>query len=129
MERHQARYAGRDIGFTLIRAPRRTLGITVTAEGEVVVRAPESATLDDILARVARRGSWIVEAVAAAERQPIRTPPRIFEPGETHLYLGRQYRLSVRRALQQGVLIDGDRIVLAMHRPADPEGRRMLLAD
>lgn len=127
VERYDAPYAERRITFTLVRAKRRTLSITVTADGEVLVRAPESAAIGDVIARVSRRGAWIARAQSAIERNPLPTPPRRFEPGETHLFLGRQYRLSVRRALKEEVLIDGDRIILAMHRPSDSEKRQALL--
>lgn len=127
--RHSVPFAGREIAFRLERsARRRTLGITVTAEGEVVVRAPEGAAVSEVEARVARRGAWILRALGEVARTPPRTPERLFVPGETHLYLGKQYRLDVRRSLKERVRIEGEYIVLEMHRPGQPGARAELLA-
>jgi hypothetical protein len=121
------RYGASDICFELERSGRRTLGITVRADGSVVVRAPQSADLPKIEERVRKRASWIIAQQARAERYRPRTPPRTFEEGETHLHLGRQYRLSVELGLAQGVRIEGDRIVLSMHRPNRRQERADLL--
>jgi hypothetical protein len=126
-EAHAVRYGTVDVAFTLRRSNRRTLGITVRADGSVIVRAPIDAALADIEERVRRRAGWIIAQQARAERYRPRTPARTFEEGETHLHLGRQYRLAVELALAQGVRIEGDRIVLAMHRPNRRNERAALL--
>lgn len=124
---HTIRYGSVGILFTLERSSRRTLGITVRANGSVLVRAPTTAGLDDIYERVRRRAGWIVAQQARAERYRPRTPARTYEEGETHLHLGRQYRLAAELALAEGVRIEGDRIVLAMHHPKRRDERAALL--
>lgn len=124
---HSVRYGNVDVAFTLDRSNRRTLGITVRADGSVIVRAPDSAKLTDIEERVRRRAGWIVAQQAWAERYRPRTPPRTYQEGETHLHLGRQYRLVVQSALAEAVWLEGDRIVLAMHRPNRFDERAALL--
>lgn len=121
------RFGAGEIGFTLERTGRRTLGITVRPDGSVIVRAPQSADLPRIEDRVRKRAGWILGQQARAERYRPRTPPRTYEEGETHLHLGRPYRLSVELALAQGVRIEGERIVLSMHRPNRREERAELL--
>lgn len=121
------RYGTNDISFALERTGRRTLGISVRADGSVVVRAPLSAGLPKIEERVRKRAGWIIAQQARAERYRPRTPPRTYEEGETHLHLGRQYRLSVELALAQDVRIERDRIILFMHRPNRREERAELL--
>ena len=127
IENRTVRYGANDILFDLERTSRRTLGITVRADGSVIVRAPQSADLLKIEERVRKRAGWIIAQQARAERYRPRTPPRTYEEGETHLHLGRQYRLSVELALAQNVRIEGDRIILAMHRPERREDRAELL--
>ncbi len=105
------------------------MSITVNPEGNVVVRAPLHADLDQVTERVAKRGGWISYHQSRAERWSPRTPPRTYELGETHLYLGRQYRLSAELGLAQSVKASGDRIILTMHRPSRIEERRALLSD
>jgi predicted metal-dependent hydrolase len=126
-EQRAVRYGTNEICFNLERSGRRTLGITVRADGAVVVRAPHSADLPKIEERVRKRAGWIIAQQSRAERYRPRTPPRTFEEGETHLHLGRQYRLSIELGLAQGVRLAGDRIILSMHRPKRLEERAELL--
>lgn len=72
--------------------------------------------------------TWILRTLREIERLPPRTPERRYIPGETHLYIGKQYRLDVRRSLRERVRIDGDFIVLEMHRPNAPGARSEILA-
>lgn len=123
-----AAWAGRQICFALLRGERKTLSISVNPDGEVLVRAPQDISLEDIIERVGRRGGWISRQQAYFEQWRPRTPPRTYEPGETHLVLGRQYRLDVRQGIQEGVMLEGDRLVLSMHRPSCVNTRREILA-
>jgi predicted metal-dependent hydrolase len=126
-EIHSVRYGNAAVPFSLQRSARHTLGITVRADGSVLVRAPLGAAMGDIEARVQKRAGWILAQQARAERYRPRTPPRTYQEGETHLHLGRQLRLTVGLALAERVRIDGDRLVLAMHRPNRLDERAALL--
>lgn len=123
-----AAWGGRAIQFSVVRSERKTMSITVSPEGEVTVRVPHHAHINEVIERVAKRGGWIRYHQSRAERWHPRTPPRTYELGETHLYLGRQYRLSAELGLAQSVKTSGDRITLTMHRPNRLEERKALLA-
>ena len=123
-----AAWGGRAIPFCVVRSERKTMSITVCPEGDVIVRVPNHAHIDEITERVANRGGWIRYHQSRSERWRPRTPPRTYEDGETHLYLGRQYRLSAELGLVQSVRASGDRITLTMHRPNRFEERKALLA-
>ncbi len=116
-----------DLAFTLVRSDRRTLGITVTAEGEVIVRAPRRVAQARVLAFVDTRGDWIAKARARFAALPLRTSPPTFVEGETHLHLGQPYALAVETGLRLGVRLEGERIVLALHRPSDLARRAALM--
>lgn len=91
----QIDYGTHVIEYRLERRDRATLQITVQPDGVVRVAAPTDAVSEDIAARVLKRARWILAQQAAfAEFRP-HTPPRTYVPGETHLYLGRQYRIRV----------------------------------
>lgn len=95
LEKRQIEYGVQVIEYSLERRERTTLEITVEPDGLVRVTAPSNAPVDDIAARVRRRARWILGQQASfADFRP-RTPRRIYVPGETHLYLGRQYRIRV----------------------------------
>ena len=56
-----------------------------------------------------------------------RAPERLFISGETHLYLGRQYRLKVVPHVQAGVKLTRGFIVVQTHRPKSTEVTRELV--
>lgn len=94
-ERPQVEYGTHVIEYRLERRRRSTLEITVEPDGIVRVIAPSDAAVEDISARVRRRARWILKQQASFARFRPHTPPRLYVPGETHLYLGRQYRIRV----------------------------------
>lgn len=74
---------------------RKTISISVHPDLSVTVKAPQGTSLDTIRAFVRRRGSWISRAWRDFEQYLPKQPPRRYVSGETHRYLGRQYRLKV----------------------------------
>jgi predicted metal-dependent hydrolase len=115
------------IEYTLTRSPRSSLTISVLPDGAVAVTAPEEASLNEIDERVRRRARWILRQQRHfAEFRP-RTPPRQFVGGETHRYLGRQYRLKIDAAEKDRVLIRSGRLVVETRLPGDPDWTRVLV--
>lgn len=93
LSRHTFQFGQQAIDFTLAFNGRQRLAITVHPDKRVEVVAPEGRPLDEVLGRVRRRAAWIVRQLDAFDRlHPLPTPRR-YVGGETHLYLGRQYRL------------------------------------
>lgn len=88
-------YGTRSIDYLLERRDRSTLEITVEPDGRVRVIAPRGAGIPEVDARVRRRARWILSQQQYFAQFTPRTPARRYVPGETHLYLGRQYRLRV----------------------------------
>ena len=110
-EKHLLEIGRERITFRLRRSARKTLGISVDPEGEDLVTAPEAATLDAVTTLVRRRAAWILDKQAEVFARPVPTTPRRYVPGETHLFLGRQYRLSVEPDTL-GTRREGDRIIV-----------------
>jgi predicted metal-dependent hydrolase len=92
--------------YQLFRSDRRTLGITVEPGGRLLVTAPERAELERIESILRRRRSWIRRQLQEALDRPARPFPKQWVGGETHRYLGRQYRLRVRVG-RLGVSLEG----------------------
>jgi len=77
------------------RKPRKTLAISVLPDCSIQAIAPLQASDAVIRQRLRKRVRWINRQLACfAQFQP-RTPERKFVSGETHLYLGRKYRLKL----------------------------------
>lgn len=95
------------IAFQLEFSNRKSLGITITPEMEVKVRAPFDATIERIKEKVKKKAPWIIKQQNFFLSFQPRTPERKFVSGETHLYLGRQYRLQIQEGLSESVKLKG----------------------
>lgn len=89
-------YGKRRIDFNILFVDRRTLEIGVFPDASVVVKAPLHTPYEEIRKRVSRRARWICRQISYFNQFIPRTPPRQYLSGETHLYLGRRYRLKVQ---------------------------------
>jgi predicted metal-dependent hydrolase len=82
------------IEYTLTYTDRKTLAIHVHPDGTVTVEAPQGSPVEQIEEKVRKRAKWIVKQQRSFQ-QVVTAPPRAYVSGETHRYLGRQYRLKV----------------------------------
>lgn len=86
---------------------RKTIKISVHPDKTITVDAPRGEKLYDILARIRKRTPWIIKQRDYFERfQPLLVQ-RKYVSGESHYYLGRQYRLKVRKNSEQSVKLIG----------------------
>ena len=98
VSQHRIAYGDEVIAFSLRRQPSRTvtrLSIHVEPDARVLVDAPDSAPLSDVLAAVKKRARWISQHVHAARLRSAHVLPREYVSGESLHYLGRRYRLKV----------------------------------
>jgi predicted metal-dependent hydrolase len=109
------------IEFTLQRRDRKTLSISVDPQLRVHVSAPEHAPLHKIMEKIRKRAPWIQRQIQFFTQFQPRTPRRRYVAGETHLYLGRQYKLKVKHHIQEDVKLYRGCILVQSHRPKDSE--------
>jgi predicted metal-dependent hydrolase len=126
--RRTVRLGGEDIEYELRRSPRRTLGITVTYRGELRVTAPEAATTVQIERMLCRRRDWILRQMRETAALPTEMPEKEWVSGETHWYLGRQYRLRVRGSDVSSVRLIGRYFEVGVQDPSDRRKVRELMA-
>ena len=88
-------FGSMEINYSVLRSDRKTLGITVTPDLEVMVNAPEGASNEKIKEKVKKRASWILKQHDFFLSFHPRLLPKKYISGESHLYLGRQYLLKV----------------------------------
>ena len=91
------------------------------------VVSPHGAEEAEIAKTVRRRARWILKQQRYFEQFVPRTPPRKHISGETHLYLGRQYRLKILRADEPKVKLTRGRIFIETPEPKLPERNETLL--
>ncbi len=107
MTEERIQFGSETIRFRLVYADRKTLGITVTPEREVVVRAPAGSKREDVLKKVRKKAPWIIRQQRFFLSFHPRLTARRYVSGETHLYLGRQYRLLVEAQREESVKLAG----------------------
>ena len=97
----------------LRRTRRRVLRVEVKPTGDVIVFAPEGELVETVQSRVLRKSPWIFRELDKIEAAPVVTPPRHFLSGETHLLLGKPYRLAIEQGQDAGVRTEGDRLLIS----------------
>ena len=122
-------YGSRTISYSLRRAARKTLAITVKPDMSVTVTAPEAAEQESIERIIHKRSAWVIRQQRFFAQFMPRTPVRQYISGETHLYLGKQYRLRVRRADTEEVKLSGGYIYVSNCNESSPDRVRTLLYD
>lgn len=115
--------------FTVERRDRKTLSINVHPDQAVVVLAPKDACTETIIAKVQKRARWISEQRRYfAQFQP-RALARRYIAGETHMYLGRQYKLKVLADTQNKVKMQRGQMTVYSTNSDCEEWTRDLLRD
>jgi predicted metal-dependent hydrolase len=120
-------YGKQTISYALDRVDRKTLAITVKPDLSVVVSAPHSAEQEAIERILRKRSAWIVRQQRFFAQFLPRTPARQFVSGETHLYLGRQYRLRIRQADMEEVKLIGGYFYIYVAETSDTGRIRELI--
>ena len=120
-EMRSLQYGERKVRYEIVRRQRKTLEISVEPDASVVVVAPLDAPLHAIEIKLRKRAAWITRQQCYFYQFLPRTPERRFIAGETHLYLGRQYRLKVVQHVQESVKLTRGFIIVQTHQPKKPE--------
>ncbi len=94
MEKHLD-FGTRRINYNLTYKNRKSLGVKVLPDTTVQVIAPESADENEVAKKVRAKAPWIIKQQDFFISFKPATPARRLVNGETHLYLGRQYKLKV----------------------------------
>ncbi|ACM20724.1 zinc-dependent protease DUF45, putative [Geotalea daltonii FRC-32] len=118
---------GKDtICFNVLYVARKTLEIAVHPDSRVVVKAPVGTLFDEVQKRVVKRAGWIKRQLDYFRQFEPRTPPRRYLGGETHLYLGRHYRLKVVKGDENMVKLVRGHMCVSLAEPS-PETVKALL--
>lgn len=100
-------FGSKEIVFELLYQERKSLGITVHPDRRVTVRAPLDTPFERVLELIRKRAPWILKQQSYFLSFEPLTPERKYVSGETHLYLGRQYRLKIFDATLDKVKLKG----------------------
>lgn len=76
-----------------IRSRRRTIGLQITSEGRLIVRAPLKAAMRDIQSFIEKKQRWITKIQVRAQNQKLLHQPKRYIDGELFPYLGKSFEL------------------------------------
>ena len=120
-------FGQRIIQYELIRSARKSVRIQVHPDGTVRVTAPLELVPEDVAKAVKRKAPWILKQQRFFDHFRPLTPPRQYRSGETHRYLGRQYRLKLLHGEKAVRLIAGF-IEISLPNPGTEEVAEVLQA-
>lgn len=100
-------FGSKTIQFSLFFTERKTLGITVTPNLEVIVKAPIESDLELIKEKVTKKAPWIIKQQGYFLSFYPKNITKKYVAGETHLYLGKQYKLKVITSDRDSVKLKG----------------------
>lgn len=116
---HSVRYGAETIHFGLKHTRRKSLAISVLPDLSVAVTAPHDSPLELIRKKVKKRAPWILKQQDYFKAYLPKQPQRRYVSGETHLYLGRQYRLKVLESDVETVKLRGGYIHVGVKERRD----------
>jgi predicted metal-dependent hydrolase len=92
---HSLQYGSTTIAYELSYTDREKLAVHVHPDTSISVEAPLDSDFARIEEKVRKRAAWIVKQQSKFRRYSFEIPHRQYVSGESHRYLGRQYRLRV----------------------------------
>lgn len=104
--------------------------IKVHPDCSIVVKAPPSASDEEVRTAVKRRARWIYDRLQTFRNQLTDVRPRQYVSGESHYYLGKQHMLKivVDPATKQNVKLLRGRLEISV-KDAKPDKIKTLLDD
>src|SRR5690606_12132370 len=115
------------IEFQLCYSARKSLAIDVNPDLSVVVTAPQDTDDAAIEQKMHKRAAWIVQQQRFFENYLPPIPARRYVSGESHRYLGRQYRLRVQKGEDDAIKMARGQINIFLADPTKKELVRKLV--
>jgi len=125
----EIKYGRSTIEYQLVFEDRINLAITVKPDKSVCVKAPATSTLQEIQEKLRRRGQWILKQLNYFDKFHPLQPEREYVSGETHYYLGRQYRLRIRKGKEEQIKLKGKFFIAKTMKPNDRKNVKNLMMD
>jgi predicted metal-dependent hydrolase len=97
----------------IVRSRRRTFSIEIARDGRLIVRAPQRASARAIREVVEGKRRWIERKQAQVRERYAEVQPKRFVEGESFMYLGEAYPLSLDGRNGVPIQFDGNRFVLS----------------
>jgi len=125
--KHSVTYGRKIIEFSLLFCDRKTMQITVHPDSTVFVKVPMQSDMPLIEKKIRKRARWILRQTDYFKQFIPKTPNRCYVNGETHLYLGKQYRLKIAKGTENSVTLAGGFFHIMCRIEPTPNAAKKLL--
>ncbi len=98
--------------YCLITQDRKTLSLTVCPDLQIIVKAPIDTSNDKIEEFFKKRWLWMEKQLDFFRQFQVSKTKKQYVSGESFLYLGRQYKLIVKKAKEDRVSLQQGRLHL-----------------
>jgi predicted metal-dependent hydrolase len=102
--------------------------VAVHPDCSVVVKAPTGSDMVLIEKKINKRARWILQQQSYFRQFTPKTPERSYVNGETHLYLGKQYRLKIAQGDKNSVKLTRGFFHVTLRDEPNPERAKKLLS-
>ncbi|MDP1548010.1 MAG: SprT family zinc-dependent metalloprotease [Anaerolineales bacterium] len=107
--------------YDILHVPRTTMEIAVHPNKMVMVKAPLGSSQEEIEGRLRKRARWVLRQIEYFQQFEPRTTARRYVSGETHLYLGRQYRLKIIKSDANQIKLKRGWILIEVEEDKSPD--------
>jgi len=104
----------------IIRSPRKTIALIITADARLVIRSPHHTSSADLQRLIASKQAWIQRKLRAQTTRQAKILPKCFADGERFPYLGQWLTLTISdraRTIRQ----DGQALLFPQAKLTDPQ--------
>lgn len=116
-----------DIKYKVIYSSRRTIGISILPDSSVVVRVPYRTSDKTISRIVYEKAAWIIKHRDNFIQQEKSRLNRLHVNGETHLFRGRELKLSLVKTKKPYYLFDNEKVEIGVTDPGNMASVKRLL--
>ena len=96
---------------------RKTLEIAVYPDKRIVIKAPLNSDKIKILEKIKKRSRWIKKQIRYFQGFSQKNTNKEFFSGETHLFLGKPYRLRIVLSTFNDIKIERNMITVLSENP------------
>ena len=94
------KYGRKNIEAEVIYSDRKTIDLRIFPEGNIQITVPKNTSIEKVIEKVKPKSKWILQQQRTFELFRPFAKERLYIPGETHRYLGRQYKLVINKTEQ-----------------------------
>lgn len=98
--------------YQLIKLDRKTLSLTVTPDLRIIVKCPFKAESERIETFLQKKWFWLEKQLSFFKKYQRKTYEKEYISGEGYLYLGRQYKLIVRKGREDSVSLTRGQLII-----------------